>query len=69
MSSLERNYFLNLIDMLRLKRYKEPGGNSRLFIAEMKARYFIVSNILYVLQENAVYCCAFSTFDVYYMYG
>ena len=28
--------------------FKKSGGNSRLFIAEMKARYFIISSILYV---------------------
>ena len=35
--------------------FKYLGGNSRLFIAEMKARDFIVSNILCVLRRSVVY--------------
>ena len=40
---------------VRVVKFKYLGGNSRLFIAEMKARDFIVSNILCVLRRSVVY--------------
>ncbi len=35
--------------------FKESGGNSRLFIAEMKARCYIVSLILYASRRSIVF--------------